>query len=133
MNRAAAIDVITAAAGSPFRRGVDDCFALAAAVVEAMTGRRPPWAMYVGCYRTLDQALDLLRATGFDDLGQGLAAHYREIAPGSALLGDLGVPAGEAARYTVYVFDGQTFVTRKDVGGLGRVRLADVARAFRVS
>lgn len=133
MNRAAAIDVITAAAATPFRRGVGDCFALAAAVVEAMTGRRPSWAIYVGCYRTLDQALELLRVNGFDDLGQGLAQHYREIAPAAALLGDLGVPAGEAARFTVYVFDGQSFVTRKAAGGLGRVKLGDVARAFRVN
>lgn len=133
MNRVAAIDILVKAQTEPFKRGTRDCFALAADVVFAMTGRPAPWAQFVGCYRTIEQAFALLAAQGFADLGQGLAAHYDEIAPGSALLGDLGVPGGELAREMVLVFDGQDWVSRSLSGGLYRASPAAIARAFRVA
>ncbi|HND52255.1 MAG TPA: hypothetical protein PLV92_07655 [Pirellulaceae bacterium] len=133
MNRVAAIDILVRAQKEPFKRGTQDCFALAAEVVEAVTGRRPPWANMVGCYRTIPQAFALLAAHGFADLGEGLACHYSEIAPGAALLGDLGVPPGELAREMILIFDGQDWVSRSINGGLYRASPAAVARAFRVA
>lgn len=132
MNRSAAIDILVKAQTEPFKRGTRDCFALAADVVEAMTGRPPAWGKFVGTYRTIEEAAALLKAHGFADLGEGLACHYTEIAPGAALLGDLGVPDGELAREMLLVFDGQDWVSRSISGGLYRASPAAIARAFRV-
>lgn len=133
VNRAAATDVLAAAYGQKFIRGRCDCFTLAADVVEALTGRPAPFRTYVGSYKSLAGAVDLLIKKGFGDLGAGFASIYQEIAPGSALLGDIGIPSGGAARTTIYIFDGQSWVSRRIPEGIGRVRLSQVHRAFRVA
>lgn len=75
-------------AGQPFRPGAMDCALFASGAVEAMTGADlgAPWR---GQYRTLSEGRAALAAAGFADHVAFVAAHFEEIAPARAQIGDL--------------------------------------------
>jgi hypothetical protein len=129
-DRAAAVPVILAAQGLAFALGRADCFTLAMDVARAVTGR-DPYSAERGRYKTRRGALGRLRRRGYADLRQAFGAVWPEIAPGAALLGDLGV-AATADGLTAIVHDGNSWVGLSPRGGLQAVTLADVAAAFRV-
>lgn len=77
-------------AAARFRPGRHDCALFAAGAVQAMTGAdlAAPWR---GKYRTLEDGLEALRAAGFASHVEFTAAHFDEVPPAFAQVGDLGV------------------------------------------
>lgn len=75
-------------AGHPFRPGALDCALFASGAVAAMTGAdlAAPWR---GQYRTLSEGRAALAAAGFADHVEFVAAHFQEIPPARAGVGDL--------------------------------------------
>jgi hypothetical protein len=123
--------------GKAFAWGAHDCALLAADAVAAMTGEDLA-ADYRGKYASREEAMALLAAHGFADQVALAAAHFEEIAPVRAGVGDLaavpsqeiGAPAGELA---LGVVTGPVIAVMPLRGlGLASVPLARAARAFRV-
>jgi len=100
-------------------------------MVEAQTGVDVA-APFRGRYTTAAGALRVMKAAGFDNLGDLVASLLPEIHPSQAGVGDIAAIADETPfRYALGVVDGERiFVLRPD--GLGTVDLLAAERAFRV-
>lgn len=126
----AAIDAIMAVPAN-WEKQVDCGRHLAGRAVEAQTGIDVT-AMFPGNYRTAASALRIMRAAGFDNLGDLVASVLPEIHPSQAGVGDIAAIADDSGfGYALGVVDGERiFVLRPD--GLGTVELLKAQRAFRV-
>jgi hypothetical protein len=130
--RAGLAQYLARVAAVPFRPGVQDCALFAAGAVEAMTGADPaaPWR---GGYRSLAAGKRALAKAGFADHVAFVAAHFEEIAPARAGVGDLALlPAGRGDRLAALgvVQGAGVYVLRP--GGLAVVDRLEICRAWGV-
>lgn len=118
---------------NPFAWGQADCLTgLVLPVVEAVTGSTGGLYRYYGRYKTERGALGVMRRSGFDNLGDLLAAHFPEIHPSRATVGDLAaLPTDDSFGHSLGVVNGErVFVMLEQ--SLGTRSLTDAVRAFRV-
>lgn len=87
-------------------------------------------AAYRGKYQTIEDGYALMRENGFDGPVEFAAAHFEEVQPIMAQVGDLAVVAGDGADVLGIVQGPTVYVLRLD--GPGRVELTEIKRAFRV-
>lgn len=87
-------DYLAGIGAQAFRPGRLDCALFAAGAVEAVTGLDLA-APFRGSYRTLADGLTALEATGFPNHVSFVAAHFPEVAPSMAQVGDLAVMPSE--------------------------------------
>lgn len=131
-DRSRAIDVIVAAQTAEFKLGEADCFTLAMDVVRAVTGK-DPYERERGRYVTMMGAQRQMLLRGFTDLRDAFAAVFPVIAPGSALLGDIGTAKDPSTGQIVgVVYDGNGWVGRLQPKGLFRLPISDITRAYRI-
>lgn len=124
---AAAIEVVRRLA---HRLGAHDCALFCADVVLAMTGVDLA-ARYRGRYASVDEAMEVMRADGFDDLCALVASMLEEIPPALARMGDVMAFPSEETGWALGICNGeQVTVLRAD--GLGSVSREKATRAFRV-
>lgn len=127
-DRRPAARVIEAALARPFVWGETDGLRLALAVWCAVTGKPDPAAGVT--WRSALGAARCLRHRGFADLAEALDTILpRTIAPGAAVLGDIGVVGRPRATCAV-VHGGDCWRGVDPDGGLIRVPLGDVTRAW---
>lgn len=108
----------------------NNCAVFLADCVQAMTGvdhAKP----FRGQYKTLAQALVLLRRAGYADLCAFLSAHFDEIPPAMARAGDLMAFPSDETGWAGGVVNGET-VTVLGREGIGSVHRVANARAFRI-
>lgn len=126
--------VLTTGEGTPFAWGSHDCFlGLAVPAIEALIGV-DLGAEYRGAYNSPEGARAALAARGFYDLADAAAAHFPEIPPARAHIGDLAVlPSDDADGLGVGlgVVIGERILALSPTGQ-GTVRLSRATRAFRV-
>lgn len=116
---------------APFVWGENDCaIGLAARCVQAITGEDMA-APFRGTYDTAEGAIAALNDAGFADLVAFALAHFEEIHPSQARIGDLALIPSEPTGWTVGVFAGERIgvLTLKGYGTVERER---ASRAFRV-
>ncbi|OCP17370.1 MULTISPECIES: hypothetical protein [unclassified Ensifer] len=99
--------------------------------VEALTGVDVA-AAFRGRYQSAAGALRVMKAAGFDNLGDLVASLLPEIHPSQAGVGDIAAIADDSPfGFALGVVDGErVFVMRPD--GLGTVDLLAAQRAFKV-
>ncbi|WP_065091645.1 DUF6950 family protein [Rhizobium leucaenae] len=117
---------------SPFAWGEHDCGpGLAGNLVLAITGVDCA-AQWRGTYSTAAEAFAAMKAAGFQNLGDLVAAMLPEIHPSQARIGDIAaIETDTPFGYALGVVNGERiFVLRED--GMGTVDLLDAKRAFRV-
>lgn len=125
--------VLTIGEGTPFAWGSHDCFlGLAVPAIEALIGV-DLGAEYRGAYNSAEGATAALAARGFHNLADAAAAHFPEIPPARAHVGDLVLIATGDPR----IGDGLGVVIGERVivlseKGQGSVALRRASRAFRV-
>jgi hypothetical protein len=129
MPRRDAIPVITAAHGQTFAWGRADCFTFALDVVKAVAGA-DPYADERGRWTTRIGAARRLKARGYANLAEALAAVLPAQEPGRGVLGDVGVADGPEGPVAV-VHDGNGWIAR-GAHGVVRVPVAAVTHAFKV-
>lgn len=109
-----------------------DCgLGLTARLVEAVTGV-DHGADYAAAYRTPEQAYRVMKAAGFDSLGDLVASILPEIHPSMARVGDVAAFRTEDRfGYSLGIVNGErVFVLRED--GFGTMDLLQADRAFSV-
>lgn len=130
LDRRAATRILEETLARPFVWGETDGLRLAMRVYSAVTGRPDPAAAVT--YRSALGAARCLRRRGFGDLGEAFDTVFPAIiAPGAALLGDIGVIGRPRATCAV-VHAGHGWVGVDPDGGLVKVPLRDVTRAWRI-
>lgn len=130
LDRRPAARVIEAALARPFVWGESDGLRLALDVYCAVTGKPDPAAGIA--WRSALGAARCLKNRGFADIAEALDTILpAPIAPGQALLGDIGVVGRPRATCAV-VHAGHGWVGADPDGGLVRVPLGQVTRAWRL-
>ncbi len=112
--------------------GQHDCvLGLAARAVEAVTGV-DHGADFAAAYRTPEQAYRVMKAAGFANLGDAVAAVLPEVHPSLARVGDVAAfRTDDRFGYSLGIVNGErVFVLRED--GFGTMDLLQADRAFRV-
>lgn len=117
------------AARTPFVEGRHDCALFAAGAVLAMTGKDPA-ARFRGRYRTTKGGLRVLRRAGYHDHLALAEAHFEEVPPAFARVGDLAAVPGADGPALGVVQGERIYVLRPE--GLGSVSLLQATRALRV-
>lgn len=97
----------------------------------AMTGGVDIVAEFRGKFRSLAEAMILLRRAGYADLCVFLASHLEEIPPTMARAGDVMAFKTEPSGWACGVVNGER-VTVMGLDGLGTVPRDNAMRAFRV-
>jgi hypothetical protein len=126
-------ETIDAIRAVPFKWDGHDCVSgLVIPVVEAITGKRCKLRRYIKSYKTMRGALGTMHRAGFANLADGLAAHFPEIHPSQAQIGDLAaIPTEDGFGYALGVVNGdRVFVMLER--SLGTRSLTEAVRAFRV-
>ena len=117
-------------ARDPFIYGTHDCALFAAGCVEAMTGvdlaRR-----YRGIYATLKGGLKLLAVDGFDSHVAVVRAHFAEVPPSFAQVGDIMVLRVDAGIDALGIDLGERIAVLR-TGELGMAPRAAAIAAYRV-
>lgn len=127
--RASLCAFLSSVSRAEYKPGQHDCALFAAGAIQAMTGEDLA-AEFRGQYQSIGDGYALLREKGFDGPVEFAAAHFEEIEPLFAQVGDLAVVDGDDSDALGIVQGSQVYVLRLD--GPGRVDLTDVKRAFRV-
>ena len=123
-------DFLAVARGRAYAPGQHDCALFAAGAVAAMTGVDLA-AEWRGRYRTLRSGQRALRAAGYTDHVEFVAAHFEAIPVALAGVGDLAVIRTDDGAALGVVTGPLVAVLRPDQG-LGFVSLLAAERAFRV-
>lgn len=131
IDRGRAVAVILSAHEAPFAWGVSDCFTFVLDVVEAVTGSAP-YADERGQYSSRFGAARRIADRGFGGLDDAFAAVWPVIAPGAALLGDVGLIRPSDGP-TAVVFDGTRWIGRAQGVGVQPVPIDLVRRAYRIA
>jgi len=121
--------VIEARRRQPFTEE-NNCALFLADCVEAMTGVDLA-ADYRGKFRSLAEAIILLRKSGYPDLCAFLEKHLDEIPPAMARAGDVMAFPTEQTGWAGGIVCGER-VTVLALSGLGTVSRDDAMRAFRI-
>lgn len=109
--------------------GANDCALFTAGAVAAMTGTDPA-AAWRGRYGDLRAGIALIRAEGYRDHLAFVAAHFEEIAPAFAQVGDIAVIDG-ADGPALGIVQGEAIYALSEAGPR-LVPLLAAPRAFRV-
>jgi len=109
-----------------------DCgLGLCARIVTAITGEDVA-ASYRGTYTTREEALEVMRATGFENLGDLVASLLPEIHPSKAKIGDVAAfPMDTPFGYGLGVVNGERVLVLREEG-IGTMELLQAQRAFKV-
>lgn len=108
----------------------NNCGLFLADCIQAMTGVDLA-AEFRGKFRSVAEAIILLRKAGYPDLCVFAAAHLDEIPPAMARAGDIMAFPSEQSGWAGGVVNGER-VTVMGEAGLGTVSRIDAARAFRI-
>ncbi|NEI70950.1 hypothetical protein GR212_15305 [Rhizobium lusitanum] len=117
---------------TPFNWDGHDCVVgLAGNMALAITGVDCA-AEYRGTYKTAAGALKVMRAAGFENIGDMVASFLPEVHPSLAHVGDIAaIPVESPFGYALGVVNGERiFVLMPN--GVGTVDLLDAKRAFKV-
>lgn len=128
--RPAFFAAITAHRPFPFAWGEHDCALLTADCIVAVTGLDLA-APFRGRYATEEQSRAVLAEVGYENTAAILAAHFNEIHPSRAIVGDAAVirtPHGPAVAPVV----GSELVVFSPDGPMGLVSRSTAVRAFRI-
>lgn len=128
--QASLTDYAASVAAMPFDPATHHCAFFAAGAVRAMTGVDLA-AKWRGRTKTVAAGLRALRRAGFDDHVALVAAHFDEVPPAFAQVGDIAVLATEGQPALGIVAGPVVYVLHPH--GLGTVPLTDAQRAFRVA
>jgi hypothetical protein len=113
----------------PFAYGRNDCALFVASCVEAMTGVDLA-VLYRGRYTSANEAMQVLRAAGHDDVCALIALQFEEIHPALARAGDVMAFPAERTGWALGIVNGERVtVLRED--GLGTLSREQATRAFR--
>ena len=116
----------------PFAWGENDCGpALAGRMVEALTGE-DLGSPYRGRYDSAASAYKLMKAEGYDDLADLVAAMLPERPKAQAVIGDIAaIPVDTVFRHALGIVNGERIFVLTETG-LGTVDLLDADRIFAV-
>lgn len=120
---------VEASVREPFAAGKNDCALFAAGAVRAMTGHDPAKG-WRGKYRTLKTGKKRLKEAGYSDLGEMAAAHFPEVPPLMAQVGDIATIEGDEDP-VLGIVQG-AFIWVRMIDGIGSRPLTDAKRVFRV-
>lgn len=128
--RSALHSYLAANQDTPYSPGTWDCSMFAAGAVEAMTGTDYA-ADYRGEYETVAEGETLLAADGYADQVALVAAHFDQVPPALARVGDIAVVEQGGVKGLGIVI-GSSVAVVSDTRGIGHLRLTRATRAFRV-
>lgn len=112
-----------------YHPGALDCALFAAGADKAMTGRDLA-AEYRGKYASIEDGKALLAAAGFADHVEFVAAHFEEVIPACAQVGDLAVVPGDGGLALGIVQGANVYTVNR--GGLTAVSRLQMLRAFKI-
>lgn len=120
--------------GKPFKFGKFDCWQMVKAHLRAM-GKPVKQAAKVSPYHSLLGAQRQLRAFGYDNVTAVMDAHFEQIPPAAAALGDVvSIPTeGEIGGLFIIVGNGRIFGYHQDAVGAEVLQPAVITAAWRVA
>ncbi len=123
-------EVVLEISRQPHEWGETDCCCQASRCAEIKSGI-DYMAPYRGRYSSYAEALDLVRAAGFDEPIDVVASMFKEIAPIDAGNGDIAAVEGIDGTIAFGVFIGDKVFVQTE-RGLGRLQRSKALRAFEV-
>lgn len=114
----------------PFAYGTHDCATMAADAVIAVLGADIA-ADYRGAYDTSDGGFAAIRAAGYDDHAAYFAAHFDEVSPSTARVGDLATVETQYG-VSLAIVGSQTALLGAGIRGTSAYPRSSAIRAFRV-